>query len=167
MPKKGPFRKGQHAMRLMTSKATLILALLMCFPAHSQDSLVGLLAPFDESDQLQVLNNLQQDYVECTAYFFLLSGALQKKGEADLADEYQQSLTLTMSKANQLGGSIGISENATSARLEMAMELMRGKINDNFNNMSILLNEHRKPCKQIVDSPLIRVEHWINTLDLQ
>ena len=154
-------------MRLMTPKATLILALLMCFPAHSQDSLVGLLAPFDESDQLQVLNNLQQDYVDCTAYFFLLSAALQKKGEAALADEYQQSLTLTMSKANQLGSSIGISENATSARLEMAMELMRAKIDDNFNNMSILLNEYRKPCKQIVDSPLIRVEHWVNTLDLQ
>ena len=154
-------------MRLMTPKATLIFALLMCFPAHSQDSLVGMLAPFDESDQLQVLNNLQQDYVECTAYYFLLSGALQKKGEADLADEYQQSLTVTMSKANQLGSSIGISENATSARLGMAMDMMRTKIDDNFNNMSILLDEHRKPCKQIVDSPLIRVEHWINTLNLR
>jgi hypothetical protein len=146
-------------------KKTLPLALfLICLPTHAEDTLVSLLAPLAEGEQQHVLNNLQQDYVDCSAYFLITTGALQKQEENELANDYQQSMMLSMSRASELGSLIDMSEAATSARLEMAIGTMRGKIDDNFNNMSILLRDHRETCKQVMDKPVVRVKNWISEL---
>jgi hypothetical protein len=127
--------------------------------AEEPSPLIGL----DPSQIEIVLNNLQQDYVTCAAFFTLTSGAIGKQ-DSGAAEKYMEVTDQALSMALQIGEIVPISEDATRAKYEMALDGMADKIDGNFNNFSILMNEHLKVCESLMNNSEQRTEHWIDQL---
>jgi hypothetical protein len=110
-----------------------------------------------------VLNNLQQDYVTCAAFFTLTAGALEKRSN-ETAQGYLDASDQALTVALQIADIVTISEDATRARYEMALDEMTNRIDSNFNNFSILMNDHLRKCQNLMNNPDQRTQHWVDQL---
>lgn len=102
--------------------------------------------------EINMLNNIQNDYTDCAAYYHISSQCFLEKKDKTLQNDLKNSATIAMYTAMEIGAYIGMTEDAIKSRLEMSSETMNDLIKSNCINISSLLKRYTKNCKSIVEN---------------
>jgi hypothetical protein len=120
-----------------------LLLILVCAatPAMAQPSAEALTA--------EVTENVATEYAECAAYFAIVQGAFASSGKpaesakfkavSDKAAEFSL-LAARQSRAEDMATKV------TLARFEMSLKAMQETINNDYSNISLLMNKHSDTC---------------------
>ncbi|MCS5708796.1 hypothetical protein CC99x_007750 [Candidatus Berkiella cookevillensis] len=122
-----------------------------------------ILIPFSANayDQSRAKNNFSYELAECSVYFLLISEAASRKKKTQEGDE----LSIRYRDAGEalLEGAISFSHPETAvARAELLMKEMIADIDNNFENISILMNKYMSQCEQIYEKSEERLQYWLD-----
>lgn len=123
-----------------------ILLLTLAFASSSLAA-----QPFVDAITTEVTDDIAAGYAECAAFFLILKGASEKSGKltesAKLEAAYGRAAEYSFTAAKQSRLEDMASE-VTLARVEMFLKGMYKTIDNNYSNMSLLMNIHLESCTQ-------------------
>jgi hypothetical protein len=117
------------------------------------------------SDEIikEVSNNISEEYVTCSAFYFYSSEGLRRSGDIKTAlkyEEYRNKAANFALIAAKKGRTQEIAEKVTLARLDLEMKSMLNEIDSDISNISILMNKYLDHCKEIMEDPNKIMEEW-------
>lgn len=100
--------------------------------------------------------NIARQYVECAAYYELVSDSFKVSGNGKAANNYLElrdtakfhSLLLASEVMSQ-----DIADQLTNSRIKIRRRILSGKINYKYENISILIDKYHLGCQKIVQNP--------------
>jgi hypothetical protein len=119
--------------------------------------------PSAEAMTAEVTDNVATEYAECAAYFAIVQGAFQSSGKATEAAKYKEAsdkaaafsvLAAKRSRSEEMATRI------TVARFEMSLKSMQKTIDNNYSNMSLLLNQHSDLCVEAMTDSAAIIKRW-------
>ena len=137
---------------------TLGFSLLLASGGIGYTSAIAL--ELNEEQEAQ-LGNLQHDATTCSMFYKLSAQGIRNRGNPDAlkvaenTDELAEFLFETAFIISQI---IGMKEEAMQARVRMSLESMMDDMENDFKNFSIVLYEHDKPFRRLVDTISTQVE---------
>lgn len=102
--------------------------------------------------------NMASDYATCAAYYMIATHVLKDNGKDVSGAEGAAKNALDMAVALS-------NREVTSARLEMATQMMMDDIKNDWSNWAIVVNKYGFPCKEITENPAKRFQYWLNKND--
>lgn len=108
------------------------------------------------------INNASHELVQCSAYFLIVSVALDNSQKADLAKQYKDMSEQAFLLASNAAEVAGLMKEVTASRFEMEFVEMTKRINSNTSNISILGNEYATPCQEVMEHSDDRLRYWID-----
>ena len=117
----------------------------------------------EEKRSLYIYNNLSSEYTECQHYYLIASEAVKTNDpDSDVIKNFLQSSKLSSELAFMYGQEAGMTVEAMLARTKILVNEMLKPLNNNYANISILLNKYGEKCKSMIDTPEVRNQYWIN-----
>lgn len=117
----------------------------------------------EEKRSNYIYNNLSLEYTECQHYYLIASEALKtNKPDPNTIKNFLQSSKLSSELAFMYGQEAGMTVEAMLARTEILVKEMLKPLNNNYANISILLNKYGEKCKSMLETPEVRNQFWIN-----
>ena len=102
------------------------------------------------------LENIARQYVECAAYYELVSESFKVSGNGEAVNDYLE-LRDTAKFYSLLLASEGMSQDIavqlTNSRLKMRKTKLSGEINYKYENISIIIDKYHFDCQKIVQNP--------------
>ena len=133
----------------------IVLSLLLSGNAYSETT--------EEKRSLYIYNNLSSEYTECQHYYLIASEAVKTNDpDSDVIKNFLQSSKLSSELAFMYGQEAGMTVEAMLARTKILVNEMLKPLNNNYANISILLNKYGEKCKSMIDTPEVRNQYWIN-----
>ena len=133
----------------------IVLGLLLSGNAYSETT--------EEKRSLYIYNNLSSEYTECQHYYLIASEAVKTNDpDSDVIKNFLQSSKLSSELAFMYGQEAGMTVEAMLARTKILVNEMLKPLNNNYANISILLNKYGEKCKSMIDTPEVRNQYWIN-----
>ena len=141
-------------MKKLFSKI-LVLGLLLSGNVYSETT--------EEKRSLYIYNNLSSEYTECQHYYLIASEAVKTNDpDSDVIKNFLQSSKLSSELAFMYGQEAGMTVEAMLARTKILVKEMLKPLNNNYANISILLNKYGEKCKSMIETPEVRNQYWIN-----
>lgn len=97
------------------------------------------------------LNNVHHEMVRCIGYNTIVASCLRKRDGA-LADKYDKLAEHLLVLSNQIGQSIGMTEDAMNSRMTLEWSEMDKLIEHNCTNISSLTSRYAYRCKQVIEN---------------
>lgn len=117
----------------------------------------------EEKRSLYIYNNLSSEYTECQHYYLIASEAVKTNDpDSDVIKNFLQSSKLSSELAFMYGQEAGMTVEAMLARTKILVNEMLKPLNNNYANISILLNKYGEKCKSMLETPEVRNQYWIN-----
>ena len=117
----------------------------------------------EEKRSHYIYNNLSLEYTECQHYYLIASEAVKTNDpDSDVIKNFLQSSKLSSELAFMYGQEAGMTVEAMLARTKILVNEMLKPLNNNYANISILLNKYGEKCKSMIDTPEVRNQYWIN-----
>ena len=117
----------------------------------------------EEKRSHYIYNNLSLEYTECQHYYLIVSEAVKTNGpDSNIIINSLQSSKLSSELAFMYGQEAGMTVEAMLARTKILVNEMLKPLNNNYANISILLNKYGEKCKSMLDTPEVRNQFWIN-----
>lgn len=141
---------GTYMRRLFLFAATII-------------SLEAIGQPSAEAISAEVTDNVATEYAECAAYFAVVQGAFQSAGKANDAKKYKEASDKAAEfslLAAQQSRPEDMATRVTLARFEMNLKAMQKTIDNNYSNISLLMNKHSDVCVEAVTDSSAMVKRW-------
>ena len=133
----------------------VVLVLLLSGNAYSETT--------EEKRSLYIYNNLSSEYTECQHYYLIASEAVKTNDpDSDVIKNFLQSSKLSSELAFMYGQEAGMTVEAMLARTKILVNEMLKPLNNNYANISILLNKYGEKCKSMIETPEVRNQYWIN-----
>ena len=102
------------------------------------------------------LENIARQYVECAAYYELVSESFKVSGNGEAVNDYLE-LRDTAKFYSLLLASEGMSQDIavqlTNSRLKMRKTKLSGEINYKYENIAIIIDKYNFGCQKIVQNP--------------
>lgn len=111
-----------------------------------------------KSELKNTYNNISHEYAYCASYFVLAVESLKSRGDSkDLIISMQKAAELSTDAALNFSKAAGKSKETSiklfKARYKMALDEMSKEINNDYSNMSILINKYNKKCEMMIKDP--------------
>lgn len=132
----------------------IALAGLSIIPASAQDDQIARLN--------QAMNNLSHEYIQCAAYFSIVSVAMENSARPDIASKYKEVSDAALEYGLGFGEVAGLLPETASARYEMELSSMADRIANNTSNISILGRDYADPCLTAMEDMDSRVDFWMS-----
>ena len=117
----------------------------------------------EEKRSHYIYNNLSLEYTECQHYYLIASEAVKTNDpDTNMIKNFLQSSKLSSQLAFMYGQDAGMTVEAMLARSEILVKKMLKPLNNNYANISILLNKYGEKCKSMLETPEVRNQFWIN-----
>ena len=117
----------------------------------------------EEKRSHYIYNNLSLEYTECQHYYLIVSEAVKTNDpDSNIIINSLQSSKLSSELAFMYGQEAGMTVEAMLARTKILVNEMLKPLNNNYANISILLNKYGEKCKSMLDTPEVRNQFWIN-----
>ena len=117
----------------------------------------------EEKRSHYIYNNLSLEYTECQHYYLIASEAVKTNDpDTNMIKNFLQSSKLSSQLAFMYGQDAGMTVEAMLARSEILVKKMLKPLNNNYANISILLNKYGEKCKSMLETPEVRNQYWIN-----
>lgn len=107
------------------------------------------------------INNASHELVQCSAYFLIVSVALDNSKKNDLAQNYKEISERAFALASKAAEAAGLMKEVTPSRFEMEFVEMTKRINSNTSNISILSNQYASLCQDVMEHTDDRLRFWV------
>jgi hypothetical protein len=137
----------------------VVASLAVCCPAG-----VALADPAEDAVR-RAANNAGHEMTECAAYFGVVAqGLRQTPGETfqKTSADYEQLMKNAVAFALNYAELINQKPEAVQARLKLSIEDMMSQMDRDYVNVSILMAKYAEPCRNVMDDPEARLNHWIS-----
>ena len=105
-----------------------------------------------EDEATRIANNFSHENLICEVYHSLVAQCVANRDPNDpLAASYRKTSAAFVERSVKVGQAIGLSEKALSARVEIAQQGMFSEIENTCTNISVLLQQHAKQCKRLLE----------------
>jgi len=102
------------------------------------------------------LENISGQYAECAAYYTIVYHAMNSSDEKSAANAYsklqKKAMFYSLLLAAQ-GRSKELAAQVTNSRIEMYMKKMKQEANNDYANISILINKYHFGCQELMENP--------------
>ena len=116
----------------------------------------------EEKRSHYIYNNLSLEYTECQHYYLIASEAVKTNDpDSNIIKNFLQSSKLSSELAFMYGQEAGMTVEAMLARTKILVNEMLKPLNNNYANISILLNKYGEKCKSMIETPEVRNQFWI------
>jgi len=133
----------------------LVLSLLLSGNSYAETT--------EEKRSHYIYNNLSLEYTECQHYYLIASEAVKTNDpDSNIIKNFLQSSKLSSELAFMYGQEAGMTVEAMLARTKILVKEMLKPLNNNYANISILLNKYGEKCKSMIETPEVRNQYWIN-----
>jgi len=150
-------------MNKKISILVLVLAILF-MDAHYSSAGEALSA---EEITKEISNNISEEYITCSVYYFIASEGLKRSGDLKTAAKSEEaankSLNFALVAANK-GRTQEMAQKVTLARYELTMKSMVNEIDKDVSNMSVLINKYADRCKEIMEKPDKMMDEWADKI---
>ena len=117
----------------------------------------------EEKRSHYIYNNLSFEYTECQHFYLIASEAVKTNDpDSNIIKNFLQSSKLSSELAFMYGQEAGMTVEAMLARTKILVNEMLKPLNNNYANISILLNKYGEKCQSMLDTPEVRNQFWIN-----
>ena len=124
---------------------------------------VGVAETTEEKRSHYIYNNLSLEYTECQHYYLIASEAVKTNNpDSAVIKNFLQSSKLSSELSFMYGEEAGMTVEAMLARTKILVNEMLKPLNNNYANISILLNKYGEKCKSMIETPEVRNQYWIN-----
>lgn len=116
----------------------------------------------------EVTDNVATEYAECAAYFAIIQGAFANSGKPVESAKYKEASDKAAQfslLAAQQSRSEELATKVTLARFEMSLKTMNKTINNNYSNVSLLMNEHSAPCVEALADSATLIARWTERIN--
>lgn len=107
------------------------------------------------------INNASHELVQCSAYFLIVSVALENSQKNDLAQKYKEISEKAYALASRSAEVAGLLKEVTPSRFEMEFVEMTKRIDSNTSNISILGNQYSSLCQNVMEHTDDRLRFWV------
>lgn len=121
----------------------------------------------DTSEDLAIaaMDNISGEYALCAAYFAIVSQAVATNTKGTETSEQYKSMYTTAMQASIAAAKATRNDDmalkVTLSRYYVYLAGMKDEIENNYSNISILLNKHSYTCKDAIEKP----DKFINTIN--
>lgn len=137
-------------------KSIVLSALCIC-------SLSALAELTSEEILNEITDNISFEYMECGAYFSIVSGGLVKSGSKETAEKYKSASDNAMQFAliaSEKSRSKEMAQRVTLARFQLSLEDMQKTIERNYRNISLLSSKYSESCTEAMTNSAAFMERW-------
>jgi hypothetical protein len=110
-------------------------------------------AAFADDKTTHALNNLQMEMTVCAVYYSQVKACVGGESEA-FSVSTQQTVDFLTKQLFNVGKTIGVSQDATLSRLQMAQDEQNKLLKGDCINMASLFTRHADRCKVVVESAM-------------
>ena len=118
---------------------------------------------FSDAINDYIFTNLQHDYTNCYCYYKISEEGV-KRTKTSLKDEAVEKLAEAAERslmgAFKFGEELNMKQEAMTARVKLSLESMMEKVDDDYVNISILIDEYGYMCRDLINDPKSRVDYW-------
>ena len=146
----------------MRTKFSVFLAVALAGNAMAQPSVKAM------TDE--VTDNVATDYAECSAYVAIIQGAFANsnmqietrkfKDASDRAAQFSL-LAAKQSRRDEMATKV------TLARIDMSMKEMMKIIDNNYSNISLLMNKHSDRCVEAMNDSKALMQRWAEKVQVK
>lgn len=138
----------------------LIALAFVSFPSAAQPSVEAITA--------EVTDNIATEYAECAAYFAILQGAFANSGKSAESTKFKEAsdkaaefslISAKQSRSEEMATKI------TLARFEMSLKAMQKTIDNNYSNISLLMNKHSDSCVEGLTNSAAFMKRWSDRIN--
>lgn len=146
-------------MRHTLKKVTIALLGFLSF--FSAENLWGQSNADLNPEQVQAFNNYHHEIVECVIFYNIsIDGMKRRAGSEETVAIYQSISDTLLKRAMVVSDIIGMKDETIAARLQMAATAQLEEIDQNFVNISILMEKYLTSCKAVFVDPESRILFW-------
>ena len=112
-----------------------------------------------------IFTNLQSDFTDCFAYYkYSEEGVKRTNHETkdQVAKKLAEGAERSLLGAYKVGGWINMKPEAMEARAKLAVNDMSKQIDNDFVNISILIDKYADMCNDLLIDPKNRTTYWRN-----
>ena len=116
---------------------------------------------------MEISNNISEEYVTCSAFYFISSKGLKRSGDLETASKYEDYSISAIQFAlisSEKDRTQEMAEKETMSRLEIKVKSMLKDIDNNISNISILTDKYLDHCKEIMEDPNKIVAEWTDKI---
>jgi hypothetical protein len=111
----------------------------------------------------EVTDNIATEYAECAAYFAVLQGSFANSGKPAESAKFKaasdRAAEFSLISAKQ-SRSEDMATKVTLARFEMSLKEMQKTIDNNYSNISLLMNKHSDSCTEGLTNSAAFMKRW-------
>lgn len=111
----------------------------------------------------EATDNIATEYAECAAYFAVLQGAFANSGKPAESAKFKaasdRAAEFSLISAKQ-SRSEDMATKVTLARFEMSLKEIQKTIDNNYSNISLLMNKHSDPCTEGLTNSAAFMKRW-------
>ena len=119
--------------------------------------------PTEAEFMAEVTDNAAAEYVECAAYFLIVSQGLLKAGDTKTAKAYEDAYSKAMERSVMLASQSrteAMALDVTRARFRNNTADMWKTIDNNFSNLSLLSSKHGTSCLEAMTDASAVFDRW-------
>ena len=118
---------------------------------------------FSDAINDYIFTNLQHDYTNCYCYYKISEEGV-KRTKTSLKDEAVEKLAEAAERslmgAFKVGEALNMKQEAMTARVKLSLESMKKEVDEDYVNISILIDKYGYMCRDLINDPKSRVDYW-------
>ena len=118
---------------------------------------------FSDAINDYIFTNLQHDYTNCYCYYKISEEGV-KRTKTSLKDEAVKKLAEAAERslmgAFKVGEALNMKLEAMTARVKISLEIMKKEVDEDYVNISILIDKYGYMCRDLINDPKSRVDYW-------
>ena len=118
---------------------------------------------FSDAINDYIFTNLQEDYTNCYCYYKISEEGV-KRTKTSLKDEAVKKLAEAAERslmgAFEVGEALNMKLEAMTARVKLSLESMKKEVDEDYVNISILIDKYGYMCRDLINDPKSRVDYW-------
>ena len=118
---------------------------------------------FSDAINDYIFTNLQHDYTNCYCYYKISEEGV-KRTKTSLKDEAVEKLAeaaeRSLMSAFEVGEALNMKLEAMTARVKISLEIMKKEVDEDYVNISILIDKYGYMCRDLINDPKSRVDYW-------
>lgn len=138
----------QVLFAVKTIAATAMVLMMATVPVQSQIS--------DKDFSTLVIANVTEKYIECGAYFQIVSVGLKRRGtpkDAKFSAIYDGAFEKALIVAVKAAGVIGMTDEVMKIKMQEAGQSMMKAMDHKMVNLSVVRIRYHKPCLFMIEKP--------------
>lgn len=118
---------------------------------------------FSDAINDYIFTNLQQDYTNCYCYYKISEEGVKRSKTSqkdDAVEKLAEAAERSLMGAFKVGEELNMKLEAMTARVKLSLESMKKEVDEDYVNISILIDKYGYMCRDLINDPKSRVDYW-------